>query len=207
MQMPEEPRKIPFQYSSELDKFDSAFEESLRAYLGTKRAQLMPAENVQAYRHGTAWKSGASEEVSEMQSHEHRMAIKFNDVIAHDVSAMRRTFLELADAMHTTIVQMMYSTVSEAANAVGNTVSVKAAGSHTKAFLEMLKKIEFGVDRHGNPTLPEIHASPQMVDAFLKELQRQGPEFENEVQRIKQEKIAHALEREQERLSRFRKEA
>ena len=205
--MPEQPRRIPFQYSSELDKFSEAFEESLRSYLNAKRAELMPAENVQAYRHGTAWKSGASEELSEMQSHEHGMAVKFDDVIAQDVSAMRRTFLQLADAMHGSIMQMMYSTVSEAANAVGNTVSVKAAGSHAKAFLKMLQKIEFGVDRHGKPSLPQIHASPELVDAFLKDLQKQGPEFEIEVERIKQEKIASALERERERLSRFRTKA
>jgi hypothetical protein len=204
MQMPEQPRRVPFQYGLELDKFEKAFAESLRSYLNTKRAELMPAENVQAYRHGTAWKSGASEEVSEMQSHEHGMTVKFDDVITHNVSAMRRTFLQLGDAMHTSIMQMMYFTVSKAANAVGNTVSVKAAGSPAKAFLDMLQKIEFGVDRHGKPSLPQIHASPELVDAFLKDLQKEGPEFEIEVERIKQEKIAAALEREQERRSRFK---
>jgi hypothetical protein len=202
--MAEQPRKIPFQYGPELEAFDRSFEESLKSHLEKKRAEFMPAENVQAFRHGTGWKTGASEDVSEMQPHEHGMAIKFDDIIAHDVSVMKVTFLGIADAMHASIMKMMYSEVSRVANAVGNAASIKTTGSHAKAFLEMLKKIEFGIDRHGRPTLPQIHASPEMVDVLLKDLQNQGPEFENEVEKIKKEKAAAALERERGRRSRFK---
>ena len=203
--MPDDRRRVPFPYDMELKKFDQAFRDNLRAYLNNKRAEFIPAENVQAYQHGTGWKSGVSDDVSELRSHEHELTVKFDDLIAHDVSSMRKTFLQLADALHGSEMRMMYSIVSKAADAAGNKVSAKSAGSHAEAFLEALRRIEFGVDRDGRPSLPQIHASPEMVDAMLKELQNQGPEFEREVERIKQEKIAEAQAREHSRLLRFKR--
>jgi hypothetical protein len=44
-----------------------------------------------------------------------------------------------------------------------------------------------------------------MHQRMLDDLQAQGPEFKAEVERIKQVKSAEALQREQERLDRYRK--
>ena len=200
------PGLAPFQYASELEQFSRSFNESLGAYQDKKRAEFMPAENAQAYRHGTRWRNGASDrpdQVSEMQSHEHELTIKFEDIVGHNLHVMGKLFIQLGDAIHSSVMQMMYKTVSEAAESVGNAVSLKESGSHAKAFAETLRRIEFGVDRSGKPTLPQFHASPQLVDAFLADLRAQGPEFEQEVREIIEEKTTAAFKRENERRAKF----
>jgi hypothetical protein len=204
--MPQTSGRVPFPYTPELKRFEQAFSESLRAHLDMKRAEFMPPENVQVYRHGTSWRSDSSshpDEISELQSHEHGLTIRWQDIIADDLSVMKRIFVDLGERMHGTIVREMYAKVSEAAESVGNTLSLKDVGSHAKAFLEMLRKIEFGVDREGKPSLPQFHASSEMIDAFLADLQSQGPDFEEQVRDIMKNKIAAAQERERVRRSKF----
>jgi hypothetical protein len=70
----------------------------------------------------------------------------------------------------------------------------------------MLEKIEFGVDRDGNVTLPQIHAAPNVVDEIHRVLTSQGPDFERRVERVKREKIKAALKKEESRKARFPRE-
>ena len=100
-------------------------------------------------------------------------------------------------------MEAMYRTVHEATEKTGNKVSVKEEGSQAEAFVKMLETIEFGVDRDGNPSIPEIHASPEVADKMFKELSSQGPEFEKRIEEIKARKIGEALDKEQERLSKY----
>lgn len=127
-----------------------------------------------------------------MQTHQHELTIKFDDLIEHNLVAMKTALIEIVNTMHASIMTVFYSNVKETAESVGNTLSLKDTGSNAIAFLEVLKKIEFGIGKDGKPSLPQIHASPEMVDAFLSDLRSQGPEFEQEVEQIVREKVAAA---------------
>jgi hypothetical protein len=111
----------------------------------------------------------------------------------------------VAETISSEMKKNIYATVSAAADGTGNVVSTKAAGSPALAFLEMLRKIEFGVNPKGEVTLPDLHLSPEMGQKMFDDLNSQGPEFRNEVERIKREKALDALQREQARLAKFQK--
>src|SRR4051812_39942287 len=98
----------------------------------------------------------------------------------------------------------LYETVSEAVEQVGNVVSGKGKPK-PEAILKALRKIEFGVNRKGEVTRPEIHLHPDQVPEFVKAVQEAGPEFNAEVNRVTAEKDAAALAREAERKARFKK--
>jgi hypothetical protein len=130
--------------------------------------------------------------------------ISHDSLMRNDLNAFRSFLDTMCQAMSGQMQSEIYSTVSEAADSVGNTVSGKEAGSLAAAFLEMLKKIEFGVDSNGQVTLPSIHVSPEMGRKMLEELNAQTPDFYQEVERIKLEKVTAALQKERERLARYR---
>jgi hypothetical protein len=103
--------------------------------------------------------------------------------------------------MRSDFMRTMYDHISKSVEEVGNVVDAKGKPP-TEAFLEMLRKIEFGVNRKGEVTRPEMHnVSPQ----FVKALDDAGAEFEAEVARLTEAKEAQALAREGERVGRFKK--
>lgn len=110
----------------------------------------------------------------------------------------------LVQGMASAMTRDIFATVNDAAESSGNVVSQREAGSPARAFLEMLKKIEFGVNARGEVTLTSLHAPPGLGEKMLEDLNAQGPEFRAEVQRIKREKAEAALERERKRLGRYR---
>jgi hypothetical protein len=107
--------------------------------------------------------------------------------------------------MQRQFIEMLYTTISASAEATGNVIDAKAAGSIAASFLEMLKKIELAVDRNGEVKMPEIHVAPALGRKMIAELEAQPPEFREQVERVKAEKMASAFEREKERKERFKR--
>ena len=103
-------------------------------------------------------------------------------------------------------MRTLYETVSSAVEEVGNVVDAKGKPT-PDAFLEMLSKIEFGVDRKGEVTRPEVHLAPEAVPKFMKALEDAGPAFRSQVDQLIAAKEIAALAREKERKSRFRRRA
>ncbi len=64
--------------------------------------------------------------------------------------------------------------------------------------------MEFGVDKEGNVSRPELVLHPDTARRLQDELSKQGPEFRQAIQVLTDQKVADALRREQERLSRFK---
>jgi hypothetical protein len=126
-------------------------------------------------------------------------------VLTNDVAALPRFITALAETIVSEMKKNIYATVSAASDRTGNVVSVKAAGSPAQAFLQMLQAINFGVNSKGEVSLPAMHLSPEMGKEMLDDLNAQGEGFREEVERIKREKSAEALRREQERLDKYRK--
>jgi hypothetical protein len=198
--------RVPFKQSDECHAFDQALTQHVSKLLDQKRSELIPAENVEHYSHGRSWRSHASyrpDEISEVQTHGHEFEIKFTDIVENKVEIIPRIISETVKNMNASMMRMIFQNVDEACQSSGNVVNRQNGQSNADAFLQMLRTIEFGVDRDGNPSLPSMHASPQAIDAMLKDLKSQGPEFEAEFERIKAEKISAALEQEKERRKKF----
>lgn len=201
-------RKIPFRLSSMTSDFEKAMSEGVATAMKEQRKAVLPGDNVFGYTHGTRWHTRTTDskdenEVNEMQKHSTEVVIPFQDIIDNDLDALERYKSSLVSGMMQELMSIMYQTVSESTKKTGNVVDAKGGGFKAEQFVEMLEKIEFGVDRNGKVSFPEIHAGPELAEKMLKELSSQGPEFEKRVQEITQKKSEAALKSEAERKSKF----
>ena len=201
-------RKIPFRLSSMTSDFKKAMSEDVATAIKEQRKAVLPGDNVFGYTHGTRWHTRTTDskdenEINEMQKHSTEVVIPFQDIIDNDLDALARYKSSLVSGMMQELMSVMYQTVSESTKKTGNVVDAKGGGFKAEQFIEMLEKIEFGVDRNGKVSFPEIHAGPELAEKMLKELSSQGPEFEKRVQEITQKKSEAALKSEAERKSKF----
>jgi hypothetical protein len=97
---------------------------------------------------------------------------------------------------------MMYSTISEACDASGNTIDAQKEGSLLDSYVAMLEKIEFAVDERGNVEMPQIHP-PELAERITAALKGAPPEFQEKVEQLKQKKASEATEREAARRAKF----
>ena len=75
--------------------------------------------------------------------------------------------------------------------------------SPAEAFLAALEMIEFGIDENGEVSLPQFHMGREGFEKTMADLEAQGPEFTERVDKVKAEKSERAREREKERLAKF----
>lgn len=200
-------RKIPYPAIKAGQMFTAQMNSVLRDRIGVLIADMIAPENRQSFHHGEGWatqRESFPDHAGKFQVQQVDQAIKFESVMSNDLSVLPNFIEAFAQQFASHIKKLAYQRAGEAAESVGNSVSAQESGSNAAAFLEMLRKLEFGVDRHGNVSLPAIHIHPDNAEKFFAELQSQGQEFEQEVERIKQEKIVAALVRERERLSKYR---
>jgi hypothetical protein len=128
------------------------------------------------------------------------MKTRFQDIVANDLDVIEQTLHGVTDSLHRQFANMLYSTVSQVCEVSGNTVNVKEEGSFEAAFMAMLEKIEFSVDRDGNVSMPEIHGDSRRM---LAALENSSPEYKERVAALKERKRAEALARETDRRGKF----
>jgi hypothetical protein len=193
--------KVPFPAGAKAREVAQAMVRTVRDFHMQNVMKTLNPRNVQRMYHGVSWRThsgdASAKEPSTMKQHQIEHVVKFEDVVAHRLEIIPLTIRSIVGGMQDQLMSQLYSTEKS-----GNVVNAGQVGSNTLAFLEMLKKIEFGVDEEGRVTLPELHLAPG--NPLFEQLQKAGPEFEAEVDRVIQEKSAKALERERERISRFK---
>ncbi|MDO8837911.1 MAG: hypothetical protein Q7V31_03210 [Parvibaculum sp.] len=170
--------------------------------------QTLPPENSHSYTHGQTWTSRANPEVREggFQTHAVEWTNSFDEIVANDLSLILRFVEHVAAELNKQFSEMIYSSINKVCEETGNVVSSADAGSFAAGFLEMMRKIEFGVDRQGRVTLPEVHTGAD-PSKFIAELEAQPPEYHEEIERLKDEKSKAALEREALRKLKFKTRA
>lgn len=203
-------RIIPFRMTSNISDFNKASFKDISAVLREQRKAILSSDNIFGYSHGVRWQTRTTEksendEVDEMQVHSIETNLPFQDIVDNDLDALMKYKNSIVSGMMQELMRTMYQTVSDTADKTGNVVDAKGGGFKAEQFIEMLEKIEFGVDRAGNISFPEFHAGPELAEKILKELSTQGPEFEKRVQEITKQKSEAALENEEERKSKFPK--
>ncbi len=201
-----EERKVPFAQIDEVAAFEKSLITLVQQRLLQVRTEIMPPENTQGYYHGTEWQTLSAsdpEDVGKLTEHSHETEIKFDDIINNRIEKIDEYVNAIVMAMHHQFMQSLYATVSAACDKSGNVVSFADFNSPAEGFLQILKKIEFGVDRNGKPSIPELHLGPKVMETLIKDIERQGPEFQETVEKIKAEKMEEAKAREKDRVSKF----
>lgn len=194
-----------FEMRREAQGFDQSLAEIIRSVRRGGVEDMVSEQNVQRFTHGRRWNHRSNPHTvdGEMQTLSAEGSTPFAGIVEGDLTLIPRMINSIAAQMTAAQMRMLYDTLSKSCDENGQTVSAAELGN-AAAFLAMLRKIEFGVDRDGNVSMPQIHAAPGTAKAMMAELEAQPPEFQAEVEWIKAEKSKEALERERLRLSRFR---
>jgi hypothetical protein len=199
-------RVFCFVDDEEIQGFDRAYRLMLRELHKRQTSMYMNEDNILHYSHGANWVRSAREddEGPKMQTLSTEWSIPHQSIVDNDLSLITSSLQNAAESLSAQFSRSIYSVVGAAAERVGNVVSNKETGSTAQSFLEMLKKIEFGVDREGNVSLPQMHVGPDMAEKLINELKSQPPEFSEEVERVKAERSELALQKEAERKAKFK---
>jgi hypothetical protein len=206
------PKPDPRFFCFERPGDEEAFERSLMKLLAElnerTREALVSRRNVLRLNHGRYWVHSARDPETDtcMQSISAEWLIPFREIADNDLDLIRRAILPVSEEMSRQFAQSMYSMVGAAAERVGNVVDVKKEGSVSQSLIDMMSKIEFGVDRDGNVSMPQIHAGPEAAEKFAVELENMAPEVAARLERLRLEKTQQALDREAERRAKFRTE-
>lgn len=196
---------IPYPAFELAAKVEFQFMDAIKEALIQRVDARVPPENAQFLVHGSRWSHERERDdpaSGEFEKQEAHAEISIQHIVDGDLFAIDRFAAELIDRFESGFVTNMYATVGRAAEEVGNLISAKDR-SFPEAFLEMLRRIEFGVDRKGQVTRPEVHLHPETAKAIIPVMSSQSPEFQQEVDRLTAEKEAAALQRQAERLARF----
>lgn len=186
-----------------------AFERVLMKYLGDalklRMAQLIPAENVQRFQHGGDWKHPGLPNAynAGMQQHSSEVAIHFDELINHDLSAISRYVGKLVEDLNAQFHRMMYATVSAACDQSGNVVDASSAGGPIEGIAAMLETIRFSADKHGNVQRPQLHLSPEAFEKFRRAQELAPPELLQRIQQLDEIRSSEAVEEEVRRKARF----
>lgn len=186
-----------------------AFERELMKFLGdalkVRMAQLIPAENVQRFRHGGNWSHPGLPNAynAGMQQHSSEVAIQFDELVNHDLSAISRYVDKLVGDLNAQFQRMMYATISAACDQSGNVVDASAAGGPFEGIAAMLETIRFSADKHGNVQRPQIHLSPEAFERFRRAQESAPPELLQRIQQLDEIRSSEAIEAEVQRKARF----
>lgn len=200
-------RKDILSFGNVSEAFDSSSLKMVRNLLEKKREALIPQENIFKYQHGETWleisPDAASEEAS-FATHSHEASIPFGRIIDNDLTVIGDYVNDIVESMNEEFSKFMYAKMGEVTSRFGNTVDAKNYASQGEAFLQMLEKIEFGVDREGKVSKPEIHMHPDAFEKFQTGIKAEGDEFEAQVRKLTERKEKEALEREASRVAKFK---
>lgn len=191
---------------------EKAFTRSLNNLIATlqedSRAALVSPQNVHRLYHGSEWVRAAREPIEDTSFNRisAEFLVPFKDIADNDLNLIARSILPLCENMSKQFAQNVYRVVGAAAEGVGNVVDARAAGSMEASLLEMMSKIEFGVDRDGKVRLPQIHVGREGYDKLREAAANMTPEAVARFEKLKAEKSQQALNREAERKARFRSE-
>lgn len=200
-------RPVPFPDRRAGRAFSNRFQEVLSEALRRAVDEVIPPENRHTFYHGREWtqrRPDGTDVTISVEPHTTETILTLDDVIAAKLSALPEQVASIVEQMRREFMRTMYARVSASVEEVGNVVDAKGKPL-TEAFLEMLRKIQFGVNRKGEVSRPQMHMHPDVTAKFVKALEDAGEEFEAKVARLTEEKEAEALARERECVARFKK--
>jgi hypothetical protein len=153
-------KKEAFSFTEEHKAIRPKIGELASILIKGKLNDIIPQDNVLRYSHGKSWKvhrdDGFDEEVDQFKTASATLEIKFDDVLAHNLQAIPDFFDSLINQMYDSHMKSFVELLTNVTNKTGNIVSAKEIGN-APAFLEMLRKVEFGINSKGEVSLPQIY--------------------------------------------------
>lgn len=207
--MNQDPRRVPFWEARGGREFNASFTKAVGDAVRRRSEELIPPENHGRFYHGRRFsvaREDGSSISSDIEGHSVEGQVGFEDLVQGRFATLSECVESIARRMNDALEKSLYSRVAEDAKAVGNTVIAEGRPT-TETFLEMLQKIEFSVDRTGSVSRPSIHAGPETVGRLIKDLGSAGPAFNADVEALMKRKDEEALQRERDRLARFKRPA
>ncbi|CAN7412686.1 hypothetical protein LJR232_002499 [Aquipseudomonas alcaligenes] len=201
-------RQHPFPFDVEANHVMQAFGREVKALLRLEQETFVDPNNIQRFQHGSAWQSHQShnpDQVSKLSSHEHRIDIKFEDIVLGRISIVQEKIRELATAMSDSFTATMITTLSETCETHGNVVH--GGQGPAKAFMDMLEKVEFGVNRNGEVSLPQILGGVGLSEIITSDKTMNSEEYITKINKITEQKSKEALQKEVSRKAKFLKKS
>jgi hypothetical protein len=197
----------PFSFARKQQEANAEFTSIVSERVEVVRNKFISANNVMKLSHGSGWKSDyphSHDNEGEFKTFSSDTGMKFQDVVDHDVSILRKNIDKLAADLSAQFQRNLFAMISESTDRSGNTVSASDHSSDVEAVLAMLEKIEFGVDENGQASLPMmVMQSNGSIEKMIEQLESAGSDYKERFEAVKQRKIAKALAEEADRKSKF----
>jgi hypothetical protein len=200
-------RRIPYPNFADSHEFMERLAGWMRLRIDESMGGMIPKENTERFYHGRTFvfqQDDLSTHHGEFNKQSVENTLELESIILGDLQALPRFLGTLVTTFVRQMKLLLFQRVGEAAESVGNTVDARQHPSMADAYLEMFRKVEFGVDKDGKVSLPELVLHPSTAERLQEELSKQGPEFRQAIQTLTNQKIADALGRERDRLSKFK---
>ena len=166
---------------------------------------MISDQNSLAYRHGGEWSSShnpVTQEFSRFQSARVEASIPFEHIVDHRLNAISEYVDRMVEGLERSFMRTLFGLIDATTEKTGNIV--QSSGNPAQDFLDVLSKVETGVDRYGRPDMPSIFAAPNTGERLLREIEAQPEEFQRRVEELKAEKEKSATASEVHRITRFR---
>lgn len=203
---PRDPRVFCFARPREREDFDLAVTKLMAMLQERARTAYISPHNIMRMTHGPSMALLPRENSGDVSIHRisSEWLIPFKDLVENDLTLIGRSLVPANEDMARQFAQNIYGVVGAAAEQVGNVVDAQAAGSVAASMVEMMSKIELGVDRDGNVVMPQIHAGSEAFEKLVDAMENMDPELAAEFERLKHEKSQQALDREADRRAKFK---
>lgn len=194
---------IPFPNKKEAEIFTKSLNDFIFKANKQKMSAFVSTENMYTLHHGSSFSSTENNE-SELKKHAVNVEFEYSNIRLYKIEQFYGFITDFIEQISSQMEKTLYKTISDTCEKTGNTIDAKEKKlSNPEAFLEMLKQIEFSVDKNGNVLIPSIHLHPSQAKKFMDEIKAQGEEYSNKVEEIKKEKSEQAIKKENERLLKF----
>lgn len=194
----------PFLSPKESKEFNKSVNSFISDMCDQKMSLVSSPENRYTLHHGTSFTfSSIDNTESSLTKHSITIEYKYEDVKNYKIEQLYNFIDNFIEQMSSQMMQTIYQTIGASCDKIGNVIDVKKEKiSIADAFLETLRKVEFGVDKHGKVTIPQIHIHPSQAK-FIEELQAQDETYQQLIQDIQKEKSEQAIQKEKYRLAQF----
>jgi hypothetical protein len=196
--------RIPYGFPQETKLFAKEVMRELARKMEELRAVLFSARNIMHYNHGTTWRALHSfepERPGELQEASAEMIVKYEEVLAGDYGLMEAKIHELATKMNDVVVRGAFREIERVTAETDQVVVHKKGNNPVDSFIEVIQKIEFGVDESGQISRPHLVTGPN--NPMLEALKVMTDEQKKKIEEITRVKEAAALAKERERKAKF----
>ena len=206
-------------YDEEEKDIDREIFRMVRERLHVKNETLMSSDNDLHYSHGGSWShidaATGDRNVGTFAEASAEASISVQRILDNDARIIPEFVEEMSEKMHGKMATSVYQLVGEAAESVGNHVAMPPTDhlspeDETRAvedgLMAIFERIEFGVDKFGAPSAPQLHLHPSNTRLIKVLTATPSDESQRRMDELMRHKEADAVWKEAQRLSRYRRE-